>query len=212
MYDVPFWYLPTFLKPSFLFLATRRSWWWHNCIAPIYDRELLWWSMRTLVELTDANVADIDRNGNQSMPFWVFFSVPVPFSTSSSLSQQEKEIKNKLSTDSPCIWATQCWVIERNHSRTCEDRPHCRRMIMKTSARRGSLLGLLLCQHLCDEMVVYEEPSKPALTFPEWVQGKNSKNTVVATKKKVDWAAKKLILDRREKLSLGCCAIGHERK
>ena len=23
------------LKPSFLFLATRRSWWWHNCIAPI---------------------------------------------------------------------------------------------------------------------------------------------------------------------------------
>ena len=31
-------------------------------------------------------------------------------------------------------------------------------------------------------------------------------------KKKVDWAAKKLILDRREKLSLDCCAIGHERK
>ena len=31
-------------------------------------------------------------------------------------------------------------------------------------------------------------------------------------KKKVDWAAKKLINDRREKLSLGCCAIGHKRK
>ena len=54
-----------------------------------------------------------------------FLSVPVPFSTSSSsLSQEEKEIKNKLSTDSPCIWATQCWVIERNHSRTCEDCPY----------------------------------------------------------------------------------------
>ena len=25
------------LKPSFLFLATRRSWWWHNCIAPIWE-------------------------------------------------------------------------------------------------------------------------------------------------------------------------------
>ena len=36
------------------------------------------------------------------------------------------------------------------------------------------------------------------LTFPEWVQGKNRKKTVVATKKKVDWAAKKLILDRRK--------------
>ena len=35
-------------------------------------------------------------------------------------------------------------------------------MIMKTSARRGSLEGLLLCRHLCDEMVVDEEPSKPA--------------------------------------------------
>ena len=34
-------------------------------------------------------------------------------------------------------------------------------MIMKTSARRGSLEGLLVCQHLCDEMVVDEEPSKP---------------------------------------------------
>ena len=25
------------LKPSFLFLATRRSWRWHNCIAPIHE-------------------------------------------------------------------------------------------------------------------------------------------------------------------------------
>ena len=32
-----------------------------------------------------------------------FFLSPSPFSTSSSLSQHEKEIKNKLSTDSPCF-------------------------------------------------------------------------------------------------------------
>ena len=30
--------------------------------------------------------------------------------------------------------------------------------------------------------------------------------------KEVDWAAKKWIFDRRGKLSLGCCATGHERK
>ena len=38
-------------------------------------------------------------------------------------------------------------------------------MIMKTSARRGSLEGLLVCRHLCDEMAVNEEPSKPAQLF-----------------------------------------------
>ena len=107
----------------------------------IYDRELLWWSTGTLVELTDASLADIDRNGNQSMPFRFFFSVPVPFSTSSSLFQHEKEIKNKLSTDSLCIWATQCWVIERNHSRTCEDRPYCRKWSWKLRRGEGRLKG-----------------------------------------------------------------------
>ena len=50
------------------------------------------------------------------------------------------------------------------------------------------------------------------LTFPEWMQGKKRKKHSLCNPKKVDWAAKKLILDRREKLSLGCCAIGHERK
>ena len=56
---------------------------------------------------------------------------------------------------------------------------------MKTSARRGSLEGLLVCRHLSDEMVVDEEPSKPAPLFRSgWVQGKNRKNTVVATQKR----------------------------
>ena len=74
--------------------------------------------MGTLVKLTDASVADIDRNGNQSMPFRFFF-----FCSRSllyffvSLSRHEKEIKNKLSTDSPCIWATQCWVITKESIR-----------------------------------------------------------------------------------------------
>ena len=48
-------------------------------------------------------------------------------------------------------------------------------------------------------------------TFPEWVQGKNRKNTVVATQKG-RLSSEKWILDRRGKLSLGCCAIRHERK
>ena len=59
------------------------------------------------------------------------------------------------------------------------------KVIMKTSARRGSMEGLLVCRHLCDEMVVDEEPSKPAPLFRSgWVQGKNRKNTVVATPKR----------------------------
>ena len=66
----------------------------------IYDRALLWWSMGTLVEHTDASVVNIDRKG---LCRFGFFSIPSPFSTSSCLSQHEKEIKNKLSTDSPCF-------------------------------------------------------------------------------------------------------------
>ena len=51
------------------------------------------------------------------------------------------------------------------------------------------------------------------LTFPEWCAGEEQeKHMQSLLQKKVDWAAKKLILDRRKKLSLGCCAIGHERK
>ena len=47
----------------------------------IYDKALLWWSTGTLVELSDASVADIDRNvaGNRLMPFrFFFFSFSVP--------------------------------------------------------------------------------------------------------------------------------------
>ena len=54
---------------------------------------------------------------------------------------------------------------------------------MKTSARRGSLEGLLLCRHLCDEMVVDEEPSKPAQLVRSGCRGKNRKNTVATLKR-----------------------------
>ena len=84
------------------------------------------------------------------------------------------------------------------------------KMIMNTSARRGSLEGLLLCRHLCDEMVVDEEPSKPARLVRSGCRGRTGKTQSLP--KKVVWAAKKWIFDRRGKLSLGCCAIGHERK
>ena len=49
------------------------------------------------------------------------------------------------------------------------------KMIMNTSARRGSLEGLLLCRHLCDEMVVDEEPSKPARLVRSECRGRTGK-------------------------------------
>ena len=113
-----------------------------------------------------------------------FFSVPVPFSTSSSLSQQEKEIKNKLSTDSPCIWATQCWVIERNHSRNLWRSSTLPKMIMKNfgEARVAGRASPVSASLWWDGRL--RRTIEACLTFPEWVQGKNRKKTVVATKKK----------------------------
>ena len=147
------------------------------------------------------------------MPFRLFFSVPVPFSTSSSLSQHEKEIKNKLSTDGPCIWATQCWVIERNHSRTCEDSPYCRRWSWKLRRGEGRLKGFS-----CVGIFVMRWSStknhghRSLLDFCGVGAGEEQEKHSRCYPKKVEWAAKKLILDHKEKLSLGCCAIGHERK
>ena len=46
---------------------------------------------------------------------------------------------------------------------------------MKTSARRGSLEGLLSCRHLCDEMVVDEEASKPARLVRSGCRGRTGK-------------------------------------
>ena len=182
----------------------------------IYDRALLWWSTGTLVELTDASVADIDPNGNRLMPFRFFFFLS-PSSLLLRLFLSMKEIKNKLSTDSPCLGHSVLGDRKKSFENLWRSSIF-PKMIMKTSARRGSLEGLLLRRHRCDEMVVDEEPSKPArlvrsrcLKKKKCLQGENRKNTV-ATPKKVDWAAKKWIFDRRGKLSLGCCAIGHERK
>ena len=57
------------------------------------------------------------------------------------------------------------------------------KMIVKTSARRGSLEGLLLCRHLCDEMVIDEEPSKPAWLFRSGCRGWTGKTQVLLPKK-----------------------------
>ena len=54
---------------------------------------------------------------------------------------------------------------------------------MKTSARRGSLEGLLVCRHLCDEMVVDEEPSKPARLFRSGCRGRTGKIQSLLLKK-----------------------------
>ena len=92
---------------------------------------------------SDARVADIDRNGNRLMPFRVFFS-PSPSSTCSSLSQHEKEIKNKLSTDSPCFgplsvgWSKEIIVkivhiSEDDHEHFGEERVAGRASLMSSS-------------------------------------------------------------------------------
>ena len=138
-----------------------------------------------------------------------FFLSSSPFSASSSLSQHEKEIKNKLSTDSPCFGPLSVgiskeiiWELVKIVHISEDDQDF--------SARRGLLEGLLLCRHLCDEMVVDEEPSKPARLVRGGCRGRTGKTQLLP--KTVDWAAKKWIFDRRGKLLLGCCAIGHERK
>ena len=56
-------------------------------------------------------------------------------------------------------------------------------MIMKTSARRGSLEGLLLCRHLCDEMVVDEEPSEHAWLFRSGCRWRTGKTQSLLPKK-----------------------------
>ena len=111
-----------------------------------------------------------------------FFSIPAPLVYSLSFSawkgNQEQAINQY-----PLLWATQCWVIERNHSGTCEDRSNCRRWSWKLRRGEGRRKGFSgLCRHLCDEMVVDEEPSKPARLFRSGCSGRRGK-TVVATQK-----------------------------
>ena len=94
----------------------------------IYDWALLWWNTGTLMgQLSDASVPDIDRNGNRLMPFRFFFSFSIPllyfFVSFSAWKGNQEQAVNRY----PLLWATQCWVIERNHWRICEDRPYFRR-------------------------------------------------------------------------------------
>ena len=140
----------------------------------IYDRALLWWSTGTLVELTDASVADIDRNSNRLMPFRFFFSFSVPllyFFVSFSAWR-----KSRTSCQPIALALGHSVLGDRKKSFENLWRSSILpKMIMKTSAERGSLEGLLLCRHLCDEMVVDEEPSKPARLVRSGCRGRTGK-------------------------------------
>ena len=179
-----------------------------------YDRALLWWSTGTLVELADASLrAAIGLELEQPIDaVLILFLSPSPFSTSSSLSQHKKEIKNKLSTDSPCFGPLSVgWSNELSRTWRCEDRPDCRRWSWKLRRGEGRLKGFS-----CVSIFVMRWSStknlRSLLDFSGVGAGEEQEKHSRCYSKKVDWTAKKWILDRREKLSLGCCAIRHERK
>ena len=142
----------------------------------------------------------------------ILFLSPSPFSTSSSLSQHKKEIKNKLSTDSPCFGPLSVgWLKEL--SRTCEDRPDCRIRRWSWKLRRGegrlrgfSCVGIFVMRWSSTKNL------QSLLDFSGVGAGEEQEKYSRCHSKKVDWAAKKWILDRREKLSPGCCALRHEQK
>ena len=148
----------------------------------IYDRALLWWSTGTLVELTDASVADNDRNGNRLMPFRFFFFFLRPPSLLLRLFLSMKEIKNKLSTDSPCFgplsvgWSKEIirelvkiiHISEDDHENFGEERV----------AGRASLASSSLWWNGRRRRTI-----EACSTCPEWVQGENRKNTVATQKR-----------------------------
>ena len=142
-----------------------------------------------------------------------FFPSPSLFSTSSSLFQHEKEIKNKLSTDSPCfgllrvewskenssfenLWRSSILPKMINHENFGEARVAGRASRVSASLRRNGRRRRTI---------------EACSTFPEWVQGKNRKKKVVATQKG-RLSSEKMDTWPQGKTSLGCCAIGHERK
>ena len=140
----------------------------------------------------------------------ILFLSTSPFSTSSPLSQHKKEIKSKLSTDSPCFGQLSVgWSKEL--SRTCEDRWDCRRWSWKLRRGEGRLKGFS-----CVSLFVMRWSStknlRSLLGFSGVGAWEEQEKYSRCYSKKVDWAVKKWILDRREKLLLGCCAIRHERK
>ena len=126
-------------------------------------------------------MADIDRNGNRLMPFRFFFLSLSPFSASSSLSQHEKEIKNKLPTNSPCFGPLSVGISkeiirelvkivhisEDDHENFGEERV----------AGRASLVSSSLWWNGRRQRTI-----EACSTCSGWVQGKNRKNTVATPK------------------------------
>ena len=144
-----------------------------------------------------------------------FFLSPSPFSTSSSLSQHEKEIKNKLSTDSPCFgplsvgWSKEIIreLVKIVHNAEGDHEN------FGEASTGGSLEGLLVCRQFLWWDGRRRKTIEACSTFPEWVgAGEEHEKHSCCYPKKEDWAAKKWILYRGGKLSLRCCAIGLERK
>ena len=178
----------------------------------IYDRALLWWSAGTVVELTDASVVDIDRKGNRSMPFRFFFHPRPP----SLLLRLFFSLKRKSRTSCPPMALALGHSVLSDRKKSSENLWRSSilpKMIMKTLARRGSLKGLLVARVGIFVMKWSSTKNhRSLLHFFGVGAGEEQEKQSHRYQKKVDWAAKKLILDRREKLSLGCCAIGHERK
>ena len=137
--------------------------------------------------LTDASVADIDRNGNQSMPFRFFFLFDFP---------------------SPSL-LLRLFLSTKRKSRTS-----CRRQLkalafgpLRAGGSKEIIRELVKIVHIAeDEDENFGEARvagrsslvsaslwwdgrrrrtiEACLTFPKWVQGKNGKNTVVAAQKR----------------------------
>ena len=145
----------------------------------IYDRSLLWWSTGTLVELsvvslpTPAWSTSFER-ATDRCHFGFFFHPRRP----SLLLRLFLSMKRKSRTSCQPIALALGHSVLSDRKKSFENlwkSSILPKMIMKTFARRGSLEGLLVCRHLCDEMVVDEEPSKPAPLFRSGCRGRSGK-------------------------------------
>ena len=119
------------------------------------------------------------------MPFRFFFFYPVPLLYFFvSVPQHEKEIKNKLSTDSPCFgplsvgWSKEIIreLVKIVHTSIAED-DHENFGEARAAGRASRVSASLWWDGRRQRTIA------ACSTFPKWVQGKNRKNTVVATQK-----------------------------
>ena len=152
----------------------------------IFERALRWWSTGTWSGR--AYRRQRSREGRHwprathRCCFGLFFSIPFPFSTSSSLSQHENEIKNKLSTVSSCSgplsvgWSKEIirklvkivHIAEDDHENVAEAR-----VAWRASRLSASLWGDGRRRKTIEAFS----------TFPEGCVGRTGESTVVTTPK-----------------------------